>query len=289
MNRRRYLGSAANVLGIAAAGCLERGGPADDSTRRGDEPTTDDNETTAEGTTFSGVEIGDVTVTPELVAMNSPDSIGTFGGRDEQYVMATVSSRGSNIPEYGALELDAGGTAYAADEDAGGTNGYLWEFESPYRSRYGDDGATRGWAVFPVPKPLDTETAAITWPGGERPLDSDAVDYLARPPTEFEIREFAAPDSVDVGEEATVSVTVENAGDVDGTFVGALNRVGPWVAYAPQAAISLDVPTGDTATWEYSHTPDERHVDHDDESLTMRFNLDWRGERVTREITVETE
>lgn len=284
MNRRRYLGSVAGTLAIAAAGCLERVGSA-----AGGATGTEDEEMTTDGTTFSGVEIGEVTVTPELVAMNSPDSIGTFGGRDEQYVAATVSSQGSNIPEYGAFELDAGGTAYAADEDAAGTNGYLWTFDSPYQTRYDPERSTRGWAVFAVPKPLDAESAAISWPGGDRPLESIAVEYLRRPPTEFEIREFAAPDSVEVGEEATVSVTVENAGDVDGTFVGAVNRVGPWIAYAPQAAISLDIPAGETATWAYSHTPDERHVDHDDEALAMRFHLNWRGGRSTREITVETE
>jgi len=284
MNRRRYLGSAASALGLAVAGCLERGGAAASGATGTDDGTTSD-ETTPEGTTFAGVEVSDVTVTPELVAMNSPDSIGTYGDRDEQYVVATVSADVSNAPEYGAFELDVDGTAHAADGDVGGMSGRLWEFEAAY----GVDAAAEGWVAFTVPKPLDTESAAISWPGGDHALDPSAVDRLSRPPTALEIREFAAPESVEVGEEASLSVTVENVGDVGGTFVGALNRVGPWVAYAPQAALSLDVPAGETATWEYGHTPNERHVDHDDEALSMRFHLDWRGERKTREVEIETE
>ncbi|WP_323190686.1 hypothetical protein [Halostella sp. PRR32] len=282
MNRRRYLGSAASALGIAVAGCLDQAGSASDDTNDSDD------ETTPDETTFAGVEVGNVRATPELVAMNTPDSIGTFGDSDEQYVVATVSAEGSSAPEYGAFELDAGGTTHSPDEDAGGMNGHLWTFESPYQTRFGSNDSTEGWIAFTVPKPLDGESAAITWPGGGRSLDSDAVDYLARPPTEFEIREFTAPDSVEVGEEATVSGTVENVGDVDGTFVAARNRSGPWVAYTPDGALSIDVPAGETATWERSHTVDERHLDREDgDNLSMRFHLRCRSDDLTRKVNVE--
>lgn len=230
----------------------------------------------AAGTSAS---IRDVTITPAVVALDSPDSIGTFGGPDEQYVVATVDLEGSSGPSIDSFALDAGGEAYPPTEQPGTYGGRLWEYDEPY------DEESGGWIAFAVPKPLDAAGAAISWPDGERALADDAIERLERPPTDFEVSEFDAPDSVELGEEAVVRLTVENVGETDGTFVGALNRVGPWIAYAPAEALRIDVPAGETATRRHAHTPDDRG--DREEIPPMTFHLNWRGDTVSRTVEVE--
>ncbi|WP_135821059.1 hypothetical protein [Halostella litorea] len=279
MQRRRLLG--ALTVGIGAfGGCLSRldGGDAADDTN-------DDTDTTTDGDDGSddGVRVTDATVTPAVVAANSPDSIGTYGDRDEQYVLATVEADDLQAPPPDEFALAAGGSEYPATTEVGYTS-RLWERDSPY----GEDAGFEGWLAFRLPKPLDADAPAVAWEGSEHALGDDAVAELARPPTDWEITEFATPDAVALGEEATVSLTVENVGDADGTFVGALNRVGPWIAYAPETAVTLDVAAGETASWEFGHTVDERHGS-DAAERAMRFHLQWRGDQLTREVTVEME
>lgn len=274
MNRRRYIGTAAAALGLATAGCLGRGESGVGTTA--DDETTD-GETTDEPP--ADVTLSDVTVTPELVAADSPDSIGTFGDRDEQYVVATAAAEGSPAPERGSFALEAGGESVGATETVG-SRSRVWGYDE----QYGSGDATEGWIAFVLPKPLDAESAAITWSGGGRDLSTAAVERLGRPPTDFAVREFAVPETVTLGETATVSVTVENVGETDGTFVGAVNRIGPLVAYAPETAVSLEVAAGETATWEYDHEVTDRGVERDAEDITMRFALDWRDDHLTRTI-----
>ncbi|WP_121822427.1 COG1470 family protein [Halostella salina] len=275
MQRRRLLGALTAGIG-AFGGCLSRlDGDATDRT----DTTTD----SGDGST-DGVRVTDVTVAPALVGANSPDSVGTYGDRDEQYVLATVAASELQAPPPDEFALAAGGEAYRARTEVG-YGSRLWERDEPY----GEDANFEGWLAFRLPNPLDADEVAIGWEDGEHVLGDDAVAALTRPPTAWKVREFAAPDSVALGEEATVSLTVENTGDADGTFVGAVNRVGPWIAYAPQTATSIDVAAGETASWEFSHTVDEDRAGGDADERSMRFHLHWRGEKLTREVTVEME
>lgn len=297
MNRRALLGVLATGLG-SAAGCLalDRGVP---GTTTDEDATTRSSTTTAPSTpdavTTTGAERSttdqppDVTVrasaievVPQYVAMNTPDSVGVFGGRDEQFVLAGVAVTGSPAPPPDEFVLVAGDASYGVDTDAGRFGNRLWDRERPY----GGDDRSHGLLVFPVPKPLPTGSAAITWPGGEHSLDGTAVAELARPPTDWEVREFAAPETVEPGEEATLSLTVANVGEADGTFVAALNRTGPAVASSPEAAVSLESPAGETASWEYGHAATGRVEGGDD--VAMRFYLAWRDGRRTLEVAIES-
>lgn len=281
MNRRRLLGVLAGTT--ALGGCLGRDGSGPATTDRNATTTTDrdaTNGTTTDATTTrdADVTVRDVTATPALVGLNSPDSIGTFGDRDEQFVVGTVAAAGSATPGRDAFALDADGETYGPVDDVG-VSRRLWEHGLPYGRK------PEGWVAFSVPNPLDAERVAVTWPGGEHALDEAAVGRLARPPTTFELREFAAPEPAEYGDPVTVTLTVENVGDADGTFVGALNRSGPRVAYTPEEAIALDVAAGETATREFTHTPTR----HGDEDRSMRFYLVWRGGRLSRSVDVTTD
>lgn len=246
MNRRRLLGTVATVAAVAStAGCLGAGRSKPEETN---------------------LDVTDVTIRPELVAMDSPDSIGTFGDRDEQFLLATVEGGEEPTPGYDEIEFDADET-YAPLSETPGESRQPWNRDAKY------DGDA-GWVAFRLPKPLDATDAALTWPGGEHALDDGQAEMLARQPADFEIDSFEAPDSATGGEEVTATLVVENVGSVAGTFVGAVNRVGPLIAYAPVEAITLDVPAGETATWEYTY---ELDGSDDAAGRELRLNVNWRG------------
>lgn len=279
MKRRRLLGAAAGCCSLG--GCLSQAG-SDPETAMND--TDEDGTTTDTSTTtdYGDALVRDVTVTPELVAANSPDSIGTFGAQDEQFVVATVAAEGLPAPPRDAFALDAGEESYSPSKDSAGMNYRLWNDNRPYGE------STEGWIAFSASKPLDAEAVTITWPDSEHALNDDAVAQLTRPPTEFEVREFAAPDSIAYDESVTVTLTVENVGDTDGTFVGAFNRSGPSIAYTPEEAISLDVAAGETASWEYTNAVGDRSTEAGGDDPTMRFLLNWRDGDRSQSIAIET-
>lgn len=270
--RRTVLASLGTLL---SAGCLGQDTPGG---RQTETTTTTVDDTTATTATGTGeVTVSDLAVTPQYVARDSPDSIGTYGARNEQFVVATVSAAGDGAPDREEFALAAGEETFDHAEGVGGMGGHLWDRGEPYGE------ASEGWLAFAVPTPLDVGSAATTWPGGEHTLDDDALGRLRRPPTDFEAREFTAPDSVRLDEDATLTLTIENTGAADGTFVGALNRSGPSVAYAPETAVRLAVSAGETATWRYTNTPDDRYGER---AETMTFRLQWGDESLSRAVAV---
>ena len=138
------------------------------------------------------------------------------------------------------------------------------------------------------PQAAGGEMATLTWERASHEFGEAALERLRRPPASFDVR-FEAPEAVSPGETVTVTatVTVKNTGNVDGTFVGALNRVGPRIAYAPEAAIVLDLPCGESASWEFEHDLKFRYENREDPR--MRLHLLWNDENVTREVDVGSE
>lgn len=275
--RRRSLRAlGAVVVGASVAGCL-----ADDDPGVGDSPSGDGDDGTGSDPDQGGVTVEAVHVRPELVTRNSPDSYGTYGARNEQYVVVelAVETPADHPPESFAVE--AGGETHEVITALGQGYGFLAEFDMAYGA---EDGTGSGWLAASLPKPLEAETKSLTWDGGSHAFDDAVLERLRRPPATFDVG-FDAPESTTVGETVTATVTVENVGDVDGTFVGALTRVGPLVAYAPEAAIVLDVESGGTASWEFTHDIEERVADR--EAPEMELHLRWDDERTSRTIDVE--
>ncbi|MFW5964430.1 MAG: hypothetical protein ACOCQM_06150 [Natronomonas sp.] len=277
----RALGTA--VAGTALAGCLSDG-----------EPTSDGNGNGGNG----DVTVKDITATPAVVTLNSPDSYGVYGDRDEQLVVADISVEASEEHPVSSFAIEAGGEQYEATTDIYGgfeleTFGEAYEpasggpTPSTSDSENGDPGPSSGWVAAYVPKPLDAESATLTWDGGEHTVDDAVLERLNRPPADFDVT-FEAPDSATVGETVTATVTVENTADVDGEFVGAINRVGPRIAYSPETEVRLDVDAGENAEWEYTHDLDSSEL-AEMEDPSMQLHLVWREGESTCDIDIENE
>jgi len=279
MDRRSLL--AALVTGAAAlAGCIGNDGdsgnsdatPTDGSDDGDQTPTdaADDGDQTPEST--ADVTVEQTAVTPEIVALDSPDSIGSYGAREQQYLLAEITASGELSPD--DLELAAGDGSYTPSERIG--RGITLR---SYGDQYFPTEAQSGWVAVEVPKPLDATSATLTWPGGEHALGEPAVGTLRRPPTSFDVT-VEAPDQVEAGSSATLSVTVANTGDHRGTFVGALNRTGPSIAYTPVTAVELRLEPGESDTWEHSYGP----LGDTDAEFSFKFN--WRNGREDRRIAI---
>ncbi|WP_231185533.1 hypothetical protein [Haladaptatus sp. DYF46] len=231
--------------------------------------------TTSDGTTTAATDatVTNVETTPALLVMNSPDSTGTYGERDEQFVIVTVESDGS-LPDRDEFTLEADGTSYV---------------QPSVRDRWvqGD-----GYSVVPdnhlsfsVPKPLDATGVSLRWKDDTYWIGKTALRTLRRPPTDFSV-EASAPKPVTESDDVTLTLTVENTGEVAGTFVGALNRSGPNVAYTPVTAVSFEIEAGESTTWSHSYETDD-YVAEDE--LTMTYHLDWRDGSRSRTIRIESD
>ncbi|MFC6732950.1 MULTISPECIES: hypothetical protein [unclassified Haladaptatus] len=231
-------------------------------------------ESTTSGTTQQtpdapSVTVTDVHVTPEVVSLNSPDSIGVVGERDQQFVIARVRTETDDPLERGKFNLRIAENEFGAlDTSYGSDVGTLWEYRS---TRY--EQSTGGYLVFQVPKPVASQEISIRWRDEVHPLSEETTAQLATDPTNFAVREFTTPESVRAGENVTLTLIVENTGTTDGTFVGALNRIGPQVAYTPVQKVALDVKAGATTTWSYPYTPS---LGSSAEGRKMHYTMLWR-------------
>ncbi|WP_459193341.1 hypothetical protein [Halosimplex sp. J119] len=298
MKRRRLLAALATGS-IAVPGCLsESDGTGDGSPtatpsqtptetvpdRRGEETPTGTPGTDGETPTATDGEfVTEAFAVPELAAPNSPDSFGVYGERDEQFVVALLNGAAAAWPAVGEIELVAGGESYDAQDSVSYGAWGLFDYHAAYSPEDGGDG----WVVFQMPKPLEVDDATVSWPDGEYALAEAILSDLARPPTDFAVESFEAPATASMGETITLSLTVENTGDTDGTFVGAVNRNFP--AYTPVASIRLPVAAGETATWEQQVTTGDSG--YGGAGGELRFWLYWRGdgeEGVTVDVGTET-
>lgn len=298
MNRRQLLASLA-AGAVAVPGCLDDangagdGSPSATSTRPSTGTVPDGAvEETPSGTpardgTGTGTEtdvdfVREAFAVPELVAPDSPDSFGVYGDRDEQYVVALLAAQRGAAPPASDVELVADGEPYPAETEVGGQGWALFDYDASYSP----DDDRGGWVVFRLPKPLEAGGAAVSWPGGEDALGDEVLARLARPPASFAVESFDAPAAVDAGETVTATVTVENTGDADGTFVAAFNRSGPLIAYAPESVIRLPVAASETETWTFEHAVADESFEED---RPMRLYLHWRDDSLSRQVTVRAQ
>jgi hypothetical protein len=294
----------AGLLGVGA-GCAGRpNGPATDRSNGSDGSTEPNDSTGNESTTASpseetengsdpgdasadSVSIGDAaTLGDAQVVVDDPRrrfsaltvqadtaDVVTF---DERLLLVGVSAEGETQPPRSAFSFAYDGERYES---------YLDDGEPAYQFYHLPDayvpGEQEGWIGFEVPEDVYThrgarfvvehggETAAWPLPGG--------VD-VGGPPPAFDLVSFETPETVGVGESATATVTVKNAGG-PAHFRGSVNTGG--VLHAAET-FSFEVPNGETETREvFSYAPQS--------SGELRLSLVGTGgvETERRTVTVE--
>lgn len=296
MRRRQVLALSGSLL-AGAAGCLSASAPeasqTDEShTTTGSQTTDADSTTDREDTTTT--EYADVSVTldalqPGLVTMTTPDSIGV-SGRDARYLLVRVSTDGDGQrPAPESFSLAVGGADYRPESVDQPWR--IWRFHDEDDPGY-DRASGEGLLLFEFPDDpgSDADSSAgpvLTWPGGEWRPDESIRRRLARPEPPLSVS-AEVPDSVEFGESPTVSVTVENRGDVPGRFVAGLNRTGPMVAYTPVERVSMLVPAGESETWEYTDNSimagDYSEDQRGDGKTDMSYVLNWADGSARRDV-----
>ncbi|MFA9516500.1 hypothetical protein ACERIT_04675 [Halopenitus sp. H-Gu1] len=234
-----------------------------------------------------GVTVHDVTVQPEVVAFDSPDSYGVYGDRGDQYVIADVEVSDPEPFPVDEFAIETPNGTYPATIEIGTNPESMADDGDPY-GWPDSDPAARGWLAVSVPKPLSgAADARLAWADGEHALATEAVDRLTRPSTDFEVS-LKGPESVTIGETVTARVTISNVGDVDGTFVAAINRQGPQIASAPEEAIAVAVPAGEVSVRKFEFPVTDPEIANR-EAPSMRLHLQWRDGERTRETTIVTD
>lgn len=225
-------------------------------------------------------------VSPSVVVIGV-DSAWTTGEPSEQFLIATPSTDGTETPAGASFTLRAGSSSYGSIAtkrgQIGDAGGFLWK---PFHDA--SDGSP---LVYRLPKPLDADSVTIEGPDGEHQLGDDQLQQLNRSPTVFTVQEFSTPESAVSGDEVELTLTVENTGQHDGTFVGVVNRRGPLIASMAAASVLLEVEAGQSATWTHTATPTIERQTQTTESKTrshrMTYSLNWYGETITTQTDIQ--
>lgn len=256
-SRRTFLTA---VVGTATGGCLHGPptDPAERSTRtraRSPSPTTPTADpSTVSPTPVTGrvgetldvdgawVTVERVLVQDSLMYASSPDSMAVATSESGRYVLVEVSVSG---------ELPPGASQFAVlvdGEQVGGSaaDHRVRSYGDPVRGPYDTDRG--GWLVYTVPAPLDASTAAIAVEGTRWRFPDRTVERLRDPLATYDLVGFDAPAKVTPDQAFAARVTVENVGNVAGTFRGVLNAAGGRYAFYPYP-FELDLPVGGRTTW----------------------------------------
>jgi hypothetical protein len=275
MRRREFMAIAGGAL-VGVAGCTGTrssgpGGttPTDESTGT-DDPATDRDEPTG----AADVTVGNTHLQYGVVTPTSPDSIGV-SNPETAYLVASVSVDGALARDEFRLET--------------GTDSVVpTRLDRLYRTSWGDDqwyerDRTAGLVLFESP-PAPSGDLRVTWPGGDYALDDSFGPRLEAPPRLS--ASFDLPSSHEGASAPPVTVEVTNEGETASRLLGALNRVGPRVAYTPVARVSELVPPGESTTVtvpdEWSGQAPEERVGDDDPDVT--YHLDFAGGEDAAEV-----
>lgn len=282
MRRRTLLATAgAGLAGLA--GCLNLENPGGDAepstgtptTEAGDEPQTsppdgttpvDEPTTTDEQGVNADVTVQSVQLQYGVVVPNSPDSIGISNPRTP-YVVALVAVDGDLSSSDFTLAI--------GDESYDSTT-----LDRFYRTGWGEyqwyeRGRPGGLLLFELSTDDHRGDLGLTWPGGRRSIDSSILDRLDAGAPRFSVS-LLVPETHDSPDAPRVDIEVTNEGDRARRFLGALNRSGPYIAYAPVARVSEMVPPGETVTLtvddEWSGMPSDERIGDGKPDVTYRLH-----------------
>lgn len=278
-NRRRALSLLGSGL-VSLSGCLAANGsessstPIRKTTKAADEsPTRATSRGPARLPMGSTYEVGDRSVTVENARvqksveefMDAWVQLASFP--DSQFVIVDVQienrAGGEELPRANEFAVEVDGEPNTADRT-----------HVVYDSRSSEPSET---FAFPVDIDPSPESVGIVWKP-ERVRWEVGPGVVAEVPNapRFEIRSFSAPAETERGTDVTLSVTVANVGEADGTFRA---EFGP-TSYSHVGVISVDVPQGGTTTYEDSF---RGYLEGEDD---VSYLLDWGENALVRTVDV---
>jgi hypothetical protein len=286
MKRRSFLAFSAGGL-AATAGCLGgEGNPENGDGNAGDDPTdtqtptdapteTDTPTPTPKPTTVERVSMAGLQ--PARIELGTPDSIGVFGETEGQSLYVSVDIGDENPPKLLDFEFELDNHSVKPVTETRN----LWRrSEEQFGPEYTPEEG--GWLLFDLPATAENpDSARLTWPGGSWRPPADIRSRLASPNPTFEVT-VTAGETIPIGEQPDVTVTFENTSSVPGTFVMAVNRVGPYVAYAPEATVRRLLQPGERAT--ATITPSFFDTEEIEVGDTTELKFDWVGGETSREL-----
>lgn len=294
MRRRRYLtlcsGATAGLAGCSALFSNSDDGSVSTSTPspsgRSNTSSDEDKGTATSSASATASLVAEVdSLQPAVVTRTTTDAIGIRNRDGRQYLYLDVTVERGESPSYDELRVRFDGQQYSPADRSG-----LWREYRDTDGRY-DAASGEGWVLFSLPETGDASDVALlreggdgTWPIVSQPsVNFDGQLSTASPPLSLEM---SVPGEVESGTTPTLSVTVANEGERDGTFVGALNRSGPSVDTAPVTAISQVVPPGEPTSFEIT---DETAINSSDDELDdgesdLTYDLRWTGGERSHDI-----
>lgn len=273
MRRRQVLATSTALL---LAGCVSQG---DGTTPATESEPADGTETatatsTATRTETATVDVDEQLVQPGVVTLNNPDSI-TVRDDGGQFLLVRVGTSDGPAPAQSEFALEVDGDEYRP-------NSYEYALfkNGNYGVEYTPESGT-GWLVFALPEQVAPGEGRLRWSGGEAALSDRVRTRLETPSPPFDVT-FEAPATVSEGDSPTLSIEVANEGEVAGTCMLALNRVGPDVAYAPVREVAVDLDGGESTTREFAaRSPFDATGDPNE----VTYHLDRvDGDRISRTI-----
>ena len=180
-----------------------------------------------------------------------------------QFVVVDVRTGGAELPRSNEFIVQVDGQPTTADRT------YV----------VSDDRSNESSETYAFPVEIDPapESVEVVWePKQVRwEIGSGVVDEIPNAP-QFEVRSFSAPAETERGTDVTLSVTVANVGEANGTFRAEL---GP-TSYSHVGIIAVDIPRGETVTYEDSF---KGYLE--DESA-VSYYLDWGEDGLVRTVDV---
>lgn len=225
---------------------------------------------------------------PAVVTLNV-DAVTVKNRNERQFLYLDVGVESGDPPRRSDLRVRFDGQLHAPAAIERLYRAYPEE-DGRYRQRSGE-----GWVLFDLPATGDASDLALVdgSSGAEWPITAQASmnldGRLAAPAPPLSV-ELTVPESVVVDEEPTLSMTVTNEGDRDGTFVGGVNRHGPAIAVAPVATVREVIPPDDPTTVEVTDDMGFGHIADDDlgdGDADMTYHLEWTGETRSSDVRIE--
>ena len=240
-SRRAVLGTALGVGLGTASGCLGTAG----EPSAGVEPISLGTAQTLDG---RSVTVSDVAVRDAVLYFETPESLAVASREGERYVVASVTSE-TGGPSADAFGLRVGGERYERPVEGVDFGRGADDVDAPYGPR---EGGLRGRVTFLVPVGIEAESARIVAEGAETAvgwtLDEASLAHLRRSRPTFEVASMEAPETVRVGESASVRVAVRNVSAVPGVFRGVFSVAGKRGSYA----LELPIRPGEMDRWKHT-------------------------------------